>query len=82
MFRVLLTERAKKQLRKLDSTTQNRIIAVLERIRMRPFAHIKAVVGESCYRVRAGDYRILIDIQQGELIILVLEVGHRKNIYK
>jgi mRNA interferase RelE/StbE len=82
MYEIILSDRAKRQLNKLDPLTRRRIGAVIERIRIRPFAHVKVVIGESCYRARAGDYRILLEIHKGKLIILVLEIGHRRNIYK
>lgn len=81
MYEILVSDRAKKQLKKLDKTARNHIGAVIERIRIRPFAHVKAIVGSPYYRARAGDYRIILDIKRNELIILVLEVGHRKSIY-
>ncbi len=82
MYEVLVTERAEKQLGKLDKGGRNQVGAVIDRIRIRPFAHVKAIVGSPYYRARAGDYRIILDIRQGKLIILVLEVGHRKSVYK
>jgi mRNA interferase RelE/StbE len=39
-------------------------------------------VGEPGFRLRVGDYRVLMDIDQGRLMILVIKVGHRKDIYK
>ncbi len=82
MYEILVTEQAKKQLEKLDARTRNHIAAVIERMRIRPFAYVKAIVGSPYYRVRAGDYRAILDIRQSQLVILVLEVGHRKTIYK
>jgi mRNA interferase RelE/StbE len=82
MYEILVTDRAKKQLAKLEKRDRTRVAAVLERIRVRPFAHIKAIVGSPYYRARAGDYRIILDVKQQQLILLVLEIGHRKSIYK
>ena len=42
---------------------------------------VKKLVGLPYYRIRIGDYRVIFDIQDDNLIILVLEVGHRKKIY-
>lgn len=80
MYGILVSDRAKKQLQKLDKTTRNHIGAVIERIRIRPFAHVKAIVDSPYYRARAGDYRIILDTKKDKLIILVVEVGHRKKI--
>ncbi|MBT6995440.1 type II toxin-antitoxin system RelE/ParE family toxin [Candidatus Woesearchaeota archaeon] len=73
---------AEAQIKKLDKSLQKRIISKLGRIRVRPFSYVKKLIGVPEYSLRVGDYRIILDIVKGKLIILVLEVGHRKNIYK
>ena len=73
--------KAKKQLLKLEKNIQERIISSLERIRIRPEAFITKLVGDPGYKLRTGDYRVIMDIDKNNLIILVIKVGHRKNIY-
>ncbi|MBS3126012.1 type II toxin-antitoxin system RelE/ParE family toxin [Candidatus Woesearchaeota archaeon] len=82
MYQIFFSDRAEKQLKKLEKTLQQRILAGLERIRVRPEIHVTRLVGEQGYKLRAGDYRIIMDIDRGKLIILVIKVGHRKDIYK
>lgn len=82
MYEIIFSETALKHLKKLERSIQKRIITALERIRIRPESFVKRLVGESYYRLRVGDYRVILDIQQKNLIILVIEVGHRKKIYK
>jgi mRNA-degrading endonuclease RelE of RelBE toxin-antitoxin system len=82
MYEILISDRAKKQLKKLDSKTRNHVGGVIERIRIRPFAHVKAIVESPYYRARAGDYRIILDIKKGKLTIVVIEIMHRKKAYK
>lgn len=82
IFKLLYTEKAFSQLKKLERTVQERIKSSLERIRIRPYNYATRMVGESHYKVRVGDYRIIMDIEQEKLMILVIKVGHRKNIYK
>lgn len=82
MYEIILSDSAKKELSKLSQEIRNRIGNVLERIRIRPHYFVKRLVGSKYFRLRVGDYRIVIDIQQDKLIILVIEIGHRKNIYK
>ncbi len=60
---------------------QEKIISALERIRIRPEIFITKLVGDPGYKLRVGDYRIIMDIDRNELLILVIKVGHRKNIY-
>lgn len=81
MYEIILSDNAKKELSKLSQEIKNRIGSVLERIRIRPHYFVKRLVGSKYFRLRVGDYRIIIDIQQDKLIILVIEIGHRKNIY-
>lgn len=81
-YEIVFSKTAIKQVKKLERSDQERIIAALERIRVRPYAFVKKLVGEDAYRLRVGDYRIIMDIVDDRLIILVLTVGHRRNIYK
>lgn len=81
MYSVQLTIPAQKQLEKLECPVQERILKTLERIRIRPHSFVKKLVGESAYRLRVGDYRVIMDIQNQTLTILVIKIGHRKNIY-
>jgi mRNA interferase RelE/StbE len=78
---VIFSDLALKQLRKLDGEIRQRIIATLERIRIRPDAYIRKLVGDEGYRLRVGDYRVIVDIDKEKLIILVLRIGHRRNVY-
>lgn len=82
MFDIEFSKTAFKQLSKLEKDIQSRIISVLERIRIRPYPHVKRLVGSPYFRLRAGDYRVILDIQKNKLVIFVIEVGHRKNIYR
>lgn len=82
MYEILFTPKAEKQLKKLPQTQQDRILPVLERARIRPESHFERLVGDKAYKLRAGDYRVIADIDHGKLIILCLKIGHRKNIYK
>jgi len=81
-YEITFTDTSRKQFRKLEKDVQERIITALERIRIRPESFVKKLVGDPGYRLRVGDYRVILDIQKSELIILVLKIGHRKNIYK
>lgn len=82
MYSIIYSELAVKQLKKLDKEMQQRVLSSLERCRIRPQAHVKRLVGCEYFRLRVGDYRIIMDIQEDKLIIFVVELGHRKSIYK
>ncbi|MFH1257138.1 MAG: type II toxin-antitoxin system RelE/ParE family toxin [Candidatus Diapherotrites archaeon] len=82
MFEVIFSGKASRELKKLEKPLQERIIAVIERARIRPENYFERLVGETAYKLRVGDYRILAEIDRGKLIILIIKIGHRKNIYK
>lgn len=81
-YSIVFSKLAEKQLSALDPSIQKRIISVLERIRIRPERFVQKLVGRSGYRLRVGDYRVLLDIESDKLLILVIKVGHRRSIYK
>ena len=81
------TRTAESQLRKLDRQIARRIldylddkIALLENPRTRGKA-LTGVLGE-LWRYRIGDYRVICEVRDNTMRILVVEVGHRKQIYK
>ncbi|MDK2907747.1 MAG: mRNA interferase RelE/StbE [Candidatus Woesearchaeota archaeon] len=82
MFNIFFTAEAKKFLKKLNKEDSKRIISTLERCRIRPYAHVRKLVSSPYFRLRAGDYRLILDIKADKLLIIVIEIGHRKNIYK
>ena len=85
-YKVIFTERAKKQLKKLDKHIAALIIGWLEKNIQNcenPGLHGKGLVENKSgqWRYRIGDYRVICEIQDKEIIVLVLEVGHRREIY-
>lgn len=84
-MRIEYTETARKQLKKLDKAMQKRIldymdeVALLENPRSRGKALVENMRG--LWRYRVGDYRVICEIQESRIIISVLKIGHRKNIY-
>ncbi|MCL4356447.1 MAG: type II toxin-antitoxin system RelE/ParE family toxin [Candidatus Thermoplasmatota archaeon] len=80
-YEVFFSDLALKQLRKLDLEIRQRIIATIERIRIRPDEYVRKLVGDDVYRLRVGNYRVILDLDKEKLIILVLRIGHRRNVY-
>ena len=81
MYNIEFSSTAEKQFFKLEKKIQERIIAVLERIKVNPKPHISRLVGSPYYKSRVGDYRVVLKLMLDEQIILIVEMGHRKNIY-
>ncbi|WAR44717.1 type II toxin-antitoxin system RelE family toxin [Methylomonas rapida] len=84
---VKLSDDAKRDLQKLDKPIQKRIAAFLqERIQAaeNPRASGKALQGNlsGLWRYRVGDYRLLCRFEDEELVVLVIEIGHRREIYR
>lgn len=75
---------ALRQLQKLARPVQKRIAVKIEVLRDNPFpAGSKKLSGlPDTWRVRVGDYRIVYQVQRGMVLILVLAVGHRRDVYR
>ncbi|MCK4938511.1 MAG: type II toxin-antitoxin system RelE/ParE family toxin [Methanosarcinales archaeon] len=80
-YDIIFSDKALRQLKKMEKNDQKRIIAVLERIRIRPEVFVTKLVGDPGYKIRVGDYRVIMDVDNKKLHILILKVGHRKNVY-
>lgn len=81
-YSITFSDYSLKQIEKLPKDIQKRIISTLKRCRVRPYPHVKKLVDSSHFRLRVGDYRVIMDIFDNELRIHIIELGHRKNIYK
>ena len=86
-YNVELTERFKKEFRKLDKYTQKMLRAWIDKNLVDcedPRQHGKGLTANLSgqWRYRIGDYRLICQINDDELIILALTVGHRRDIYK
>ena len=82
MYEIFLSDKASEQLSKLSQDIGNRIGHAIEKIRIRPEHFLEKLVGSPYYKLRVGDYRLILDIRRNDLIIFVIELGHRRNIYK
>ena len=82
-YKIVPTPKFAKKFKKLDSFVRKQIKSYLNRITDNPRAKGKALVANRTgqWRYRIGAYRVIVNIQDNELIILALEVGHRRDIY-
>ncbi len=82
-YELLLLPTAVRSLRKLPPEAKRRIQAVMDLLAVdpRPPAAQK-LVGRDEWRVRTGDYRVLYRIDDGVVIVVVVDLGHRREIYR
>lgn len=83
-YRVEVAPAALRQLRTLDHPSRRRVQAAIEILREepRPSGATKLVGDDGEWRVRTGDFRIVYEIQEQVLLVLVVAVGHRREIYQ
>jgi mRNA interferase RelE/StbE len=82
IYRLVYTQRAIKDIQKLDPNIKFRIGKALLRFEADPLGHAKGLTNTNlgAYRFRIGDYRVIFDLEGKEIV--VLRVGHRRDIYK
>ena len=82
-YKMVPTPKFAKSFKKLDPFGRKQTKAYLNRVTDNPRAKGKALVANRTgqWRYRIGAYRVIVNIQDNELIILALEVGHRRDIY-
>jgi mRNA interferase RelE/StbE len=73
---------AQKSLAKIPKPFQTNIINKVYELANNPYKNSKKLVGRDAYRIRVGNYRIIYEICNNKLVILVINIGHRKDIYK
>ena len=83
-YKVVFTDKAKRQLKKIDKYTSSLIIGWLEKNIEgceNPRVHGKGLVENKSgqWRYRIGDYRVICEIQDEKIIVLILEIGHRET---
>ena len=82
-----LSETAKRQLGKLDTSNAQAILRYLNRLVLETTDPRKRGKGlranlSGLWRYRVGDYRVICSIEDYELVVLVLQIGHRRDVYK
>lgn len=83
LFSIELSTSARKSLKKLQSKDQILVFTVLETLKTNPTPPKSLKLhGRDGYRIRIGDLRVIYTIQRGKLIILILDIGHRREIYR
>lgn len=85
-YKVLIAKHALKQLSKLDNLHREMIMNWIKKNLEgceNPRVHGKSLVGDKSgiWRYRVGDYRLLVELKDDEVLIILMEVGHRREVY-
>ncbi|MBU2053209.1 MAG: type II toxin-antitoxin system RelE/ParE family toxin [Nanoarchaeota archaeon] len=81
MYELIFEKRALQDLNKLSESIKERIWNKLQQCKENPFRYLKPLIQIKGFKLRVGDYRVIIDIKEKIKILQILKVGHRKNIY-
>ena len=81
-YKLLYSQKVRKQILKLEKLQQERILKALERIRIRPRSFVTKLVSTGFFRFKVGDFRVIMDIDRIVISIYVIEIGRRNVIYR
>ena len=82
-YTIRIERSAQKSLARIPQPYQDRIIDAIRNLATIPRPHgTRKLGGKDAWRIRVGDYRILYEIDDGQLDILIVTLGHRKEIYR
>jgi len=82
-YEVLISPAALRDLKRLRGAIRRRIAEAIDDLARdpRPHGYGKLTDSDELYRIRVGDYRIVYQIEDDRLIVLVIRIGHRKDVY-
>lgn len=83
-YKIEFKPAALRQLKAIDLSIRRRIVAAIEQLADNPFPpSVKKMAGEpNRWRIRVGDYRVVYEVDSGKLLVLVVAIGHRREIYR
>ena len=76
------SDNAKKELKRLSSDIQKRILDKTDDVEENPFQYLEKMVGKPFYKYRVGNYRIIVDVVNDKLVLYLLKVKKRSRVYK
>ena len=80
-YRVILPKSVQKELDRLPEDVAARILARLSALESNPRpSDVKKLKGRPAWRVRVGDYRIIYEIHDRELVVIIVTIGHRREV--
>jgi len=82
-YQLVIERRAQKALARIERRDRARIAEAIRALAQAPRPRgAKQLTGRDVYRLRVGDYRVLYEIEDARLVILVVDVGHRREVYR
>jgi mRNA interferase RelE/StbE len=84
-YEVRLTRSARKELGAVDSRhDRSQLVTAMERLASnpRPVGSVKLATSESTYRIRVGNYRVIYEVLDKLLVVDVIRIGHRRDVYR
>ena len=84
LYSIQFTPRAQRDFSTLDRAIQQRLRRHIDRLAENPFpvGATKLRAEEPFYRIRVSDYRVIYQVEANELLVIVVKIGHRKEVYR
>lgn len=82
-YRIEISRHAAKAVTGLDKPLRRRILAAIEALSSDPRpGSCRKLAGQETWRIRVGDYRVVYEIHDQVLLVLVVDIGHRREVYR
>ena len=82
MWQVVWSDKSVRQLKRLDRSLAQRVVDRVEEIKDDPYTAVQRLVNSPYYRLRVGDYRVIMNLRHNLATIFVIQVDPRKDDYK
>ena len=83
LYKIVFAKRVRKDFRKIPARDANRLLRAIKLLAADPLpSHSKKLKGEELFRIRMGNDRVIYSIEGDRMIVAVVKVGHRKDVYK
>jgi len=82
-YEIKLKSSIKKQLKRIDKKQAERILVKIYLLAENPYPNgVEKLTGQKAFRIRIGDYRVIYEVHNKQLLVQVIRAQHRKDVYK